>query len=385
MILFGTDVIRGPAGILNQPSAIPISTCDGKVEGALPTVWTDLPNPALEPGSPNQAIVWTGDRLLVWGSESTKGGLISPVGFFLTLSPVSWHRISAPSSGARAHFAYTWTGAELLIWGGTEDDQLTPTGLRYNVESDRWSEIPPAPIVPRWDPTVVWTGSEMLVFAGFDASPMRGGRPLRDGAAFNPESGRWRRIEDIPGGGHESSRLSDAGNTPLIAAVWTGDVVLAVGGFLADDYLVYDPVTNSWEEFASPIGQRAGHTLTWTGAEAVVVGGLIEDRQKPDGASWNPQTLKWRALATWPGFPRAGHGAAYAFGGLLVWGGFPARANGCDGQPVSNGLFYNLVEDEWLSVPGPALSWGDTSVIWTGESVVVWGAGRSGLLTLATD
>ncbi|MGH3333726.1 MAG: hypothetical protein ACRDPJ_20720 [Nocardioidaceae bacterium] len=68
-----------------------------------------------------------------------------------------------------------------------------------------WRRIADSPLSPRQGEMVVWTGSEMLVFGGYDGPPcppnadcLGGGRPLTDGAAYDPTTDAWRPMADLP-------------------------------------------------------------------------------------------------------------------------------------------------------------------------------------------
>ena len=69
-----------------------------------------------------------------------------------------------------------------------------------------WDRLPTPPLSPRMGSLTGWTGSEVLVVAGRDGPPCypspgcvgQAGRPLRDGAAFDPETGSWRRLARAP-------------------------------------------------------------------------------------------------------------------------------------------------------------------------------------------
>ncbi len=118
-----------------------------------------------------------------------------------------------------------------------------------------WDRLPTPPLSPRMGSLTGWTGSEVLVVAGRDGPPCypspgcvgQAGRPLRDGAAFDPETGSWRRLARAP-----------APLWPDAPHVMAGDslvVGLRVGGWLR-----YDASEDSWRgstcPSASPDRQR---------------------------------------------------------------------------------------------------------------------------------
>lgn len=112
-----------------------------------------------------------------------------------------------------------------------------------------WDRLPTPPLSPRMGSLTGWTGSEVLVVAGRDGPPCypspgcvgQAGRPLRDGAAFDPETGSWRRLARAP-----------APLWPDAPHVMAGDslvVGLRLGGWLR-----YDASEDSWRRIDVPAG-----------------------------------------------------------------------------------------------------------------------------------
>ena len=138
-----------------------------------------------------------------------------------------------------------WTGEELLLWGGgfsyRASDGRAHAGASVDLEGNV-APLPEAPIRPRWWHTAVWTGEEMIVWGG-----ACGRHECRDGAAYNPDKGLWRRIAEAPMPGYAHT------------AVWTGRELIVWGGsddhesegskgcvtsFIAEG-AAYDPATDS--------------------------------------------------------------------------------------------------------------------------------------------
>jgi hypothetical protein len=112
----------------------------------------------------------------------------------------SWRRLAASPLAARVGHSAVWTGGELLIWGGGPfGARPLADGAAYDPAADRWRRLPPAPLAGRSGHAAVWTGTEMLVWGG--ARPARGGRSetaLADGAAYRPATRGWRPIAPAP-------------------------------------------------------------------------------------------------------------------------------------------------------------------------------------------
>jgi hypothetical protein len=120
--------------------------------------------------------VWDGREVLVVGGSATP----------LAYNPATnrWRTLRRMDA-ARTGFAAVWTGKRLLLWGGTAGPATAPSipahGLAYDPKADRWTALPPAPILGRPNPTGVWTGRSLVVWGGGTAVPA-----FADGAAFTP-------------------------------------------------------------------------------------------------------------------------------------------------------------------------------------------------------
>ncbi len=175
-----------------------------------------------------------------------------------------------------------WTGEEMIVWGGSDDYEAEGTrgcpssfvdaGAAYDPESNRWRLLPPAPIEGRMLHEEVWTGEEMIVWGGSNGD-CAANSPIA-GAAYDPERDKWRTIRDAP--------MSGRG---YFDAVWTGTEMILWGGSIAgrgvplDDGAAYDPRANAWRTLpAAPIQARDYPALAWTGREVVVWGGCCRQR-----------------------------------------------------------------------------------------------------------
>ncbi len=139
------------------------------------------------------SVVWDGHEALVVGGADVRqtGGPVplAKVGYAYDPTTNRWRRLPPMESG-RSQNAALWSGKMLLLWGGSQtvDRPLVPPhGLAYDPRSNRWSSLPQAPLLGRLDPTAVWTGRQLIVWGGVKP----GNRRLEfffDGAAFTPSS-----------------------------------------------------------------------------------------------------------------------------------------------------------------------------------------------------
>jgi hypothetical protein len=147
---------------------------------------TPLPEHGLRFGG---TAVWDGHELLVVGAgEDSRGAL--------AYNPAAnqWRRLSPLPSG-RVDPKAVWTGTRLLVWGSSTDvsSSSSRTGLAYDPTTDRWSSLPPAPLQGNGQ-TVAWTGLQLLVWGGVIGTPVGTAHPeeypkyLTDGAAYTPSA-----------------------------------------------------------------------------------------------------------------------------------------------------------------------------------------------------
>lgn len=119
---------------------------------------------------------------------------------------------------------------------------------------------------------------------------------------------------------------------------------------------------------------RSGHTMVWSGSEAIIWGGLLGiGTVSANGATYEPTSGLWRPLSTL-GAPAARAGAASALSstGLLLWGGFAG------GTFLNSGAILSLGTYQWtdISTNGAPEPRDNHVAAWTGSRFLVWG-GRS--------
>ena len=355
--------------------------------------WRRLAASPLAPRIGHSA-VWTGADLLIWGGGPFG---VRPLADGAAYDPAAdrWRRLPPAPLAGRTWHAAVWTGTEMLVWGGTRPapggrpETALADGAAYRPATRTWRPIAPAPVA---GDTAVWSGRELLVFG----RPGRGGsRPDRaaprpdvagsrlEGAAWDPRTGRWRRLpaSPLPAGDQaevvlagdvvaaftylDSERACHGGLYDLAAGtwrtldacpllpimypqpVWTGaELVLLTTGpewFDGGDndwgervYAngIYDPAGGSWRRPAArPAGLQPGYGVrfVWTGREVLLWG-------RGGGAAYDPAADRWRRMADAP-FTREFASSAWTGAELLIWGG--ATGDDCgDGCPRADGLAY---------------------------------------------
>lgn len=207
-----------------------------------------------------------------------------------------------------------WTGQELLVWG-TDYDRLGPTtstaaGALYDPVERTWRAMAQQDFVVFG--SGVWTG-DLFVVVG----PPRGATGRVSAAAYDPETNVWRGLADPP--------LANAASPPFGVVAWTGTSVLATSG--DGNVVLGDPAAGTWRKAAPappPFDKRRASTFVWTGSELLQLGGGTpsspgDDTLSEEGgaAAYDPSADAWVVLAGVPDGPGAGvrHGRGALFFG----------------------------------------------------------------------
>ncbi len=125
----------------------------------------------------------------------------------------------------------------------------------------------------------------------------------------------------------------------------------------------------------TPIAGRIAEVSVWTGKEMLVWGGVTKravsagpcDRCASDGATYDPGTRTWHAIASAPSGVQGGAAAGWTGDELVVW-----ASNSPDG-PVGAAA-YDSSTDSWRRLPaGPLGKREGYASAWTGKELVVVG------------
>ncbi len=252
------------------------------------------------PARRGEVAAWTGhEMVVVGGAERPDPKMTATVptatGAALDPSANRW-RVIAPMPAAMSNpIGAAWTGSLVVVFDNTRT-------YLYDPATDRW-RVGAAPPFDRAFPTVVWDGHELLVWSGRDTGAFST-RVYADGAAYNPTTDRWREIPAAP-----------VAPRWLSAAVWTGHEMFVWGGTGATvdvgQPAAYNPTKNTWRKLPlSPLRARTGHQMVWTGREVVIWGGRVQTSSPDpnaalphDGAAFDPATNSWRKLPPTPSSP----------------------------------------------------------------------------------
>lgn len=171
-----------------------------------------------------------------------------------------------------------------------------------------WQQLADVPLSGRTGPVVVWTGTEVLAVGGETGTtcpPMADcsepNESARDGAAFDPTTGRWREIADAP----------------LPIPAHTRGVVLSGRLFVLVDssLLAYDVAADSWQRLRG--GLDSWTDLVADGERLVLVTGSHEHTAKPD-LVYDVGRDRWSRLPEDPIDPAFDRGMVVTERGLVL-------------------------------------------------------------------
>jgi len=164
-----------------------------------------------------------------------------------------------------------------------------------------------------------------------------------------------------------------------------------------NDASAYDPVTDTWSalpqngSIPSVRGNAAG---VWDGARMIVwggygaptmVAGVVRGPFFGDGATYDPSTGAWVAIATTNApSPRTSPTGVWTGSKMIVWSGSYAARPIVDGiyNFYNDGAAYDPVANTWtqISSAGAPTARVISSAAWTGMQMITWSGGDSSVL-----
>lgn len=327
--------------------------------------------------------VWTGTEMLVWGGLNfSSSGYFDRQGTGAKYLPQSdsWIPMSLGSADLDdAGASGVWTGTGYIVWGGADwRGVFKNSGAVWDAVTNTWHpatsdwETPS----PRWGQTAIWTGTEMIIWGGTDMSSPANPQPTWTGGQYDPLQDTWSQTYAGPGTPDPRSGHS---------AIWTGTKMIVWGGTGQwGQYLnsggIYDPATNRWS--STSVGNecpsaRSWPSAIWTGKQMILWGGgqLVSGHWVPvgDGALYDPTVDRWTSLPAGNGAPpaRSSNTVVWTGDSMLVWG-----PGGDSEQSAGTGAQYFPDTGLWKpmatsgscpGVPSPNLGF------WTGTRLFVLG------------
>jgi len=193
---------------------------------------TVTPQPGPERNAPVTA--WTGTEVLVWGGcdaaipqcDDFERGLLTD-GYAYTPATDAWRPLAPGPLATGVHPAGEWTGTGLLVFAGTGHPDDGVTFARYDPYRDRWQELAEPPLAPRRYAASTWTGRSFVLWGG-SADPER---EFSDGAVYDIDSNTW---ESLPPAPNSAARDRHA-------MTWVAGRLYITGGHRTLGPLVFTP------------------------------------------------------------------------------------------------------------------------------------------------
>ena len=377
-------MIGADAGGLAGGGGVRTGGTGGQSGGA--AAWLSVATDGQPPAAVEIAAAWTGRELLVWGGSGTctaTGACAGGARYRPDLD--QWLPISALGApGARALAASAWTGSVLAIWGGRACGNASAVcgdGALYDPVADAWTkmEAAGAPSARGWA-TAVWTGNAIVVWGG---QSMVGGSLLGDGGAYDPIMRTWQPVPSV--GAPSARRYHSAIWTGREVLIWGGNADPARNLGLSDG-AAYDPMTMVWRPMSAQgaPGTRWSHAALWTGKEMMIWGGVgcganpssASLEQCGDGALYDPALDAWRPVSSVGApTPRSGHSLVWSGREALVFGGGGGTCLVGSGGLCADGGRYDPMADRWATlVPASAdAARAGHAACFTGTDLLVWG------------
>lgn len=309
--------------------------------------WTSAPAGPLSART-QQAAIWTGSDLLIWGGQSVSFSTTCPCstnmlnnGALFDPRSEKWTVMANSPLSPRDGVASVWTGHVALLWGGqTEDTANTPAdsnrGAAFNPSSDRWSLLAASPLSPRDDAIALWTGEEAIFIGGNSPPGATSSSSLDgadiDGATYDPSTRRWTRLPTLPAKG--------LGAAYGITATWSDHALIA------------------WATFQTtrPVGSN---------------GTQIRTRQL--GAEWTPGQRSWKLLPSPPQTVVTADGTSTWLAGRDVVTGATdcIGAMSCPAPITGVAEIYDPARDAWATSPRAPIFIHPDLVVSTGTNLVL--------------
>ena len=233
---------------------------------------------------------------------------------FLVYDPAedSWERLEIPQSMPGA-FALSDAG-DLIVAHQTSQERGVDGDYLFDLNLRSWSLLPPDPLQPSFDRTMVWAGSE-LVLLGVEAVAQPGstGPPVYRAAAYDMASGSWSQLpaSEVIAWSPIWYWAGDRIINPSVGSSDGGDVnnygrLYPFGGIL-------DPASGSWASLPSGADQPTQFTGYTAGNPDLLL----------NFEGWVLDVAGGRWLALDAPDQRDSQGSAVTWAGsdLLVWGG----------------------------------------------------------------
>jgi N-acetylneuraminic acid mutarotase len=263
----------------------------------------------------------------------------------LFVAAAMWQR-DPPLPVARSEVAgASWRGYAVVVGGYTADGASSARVDAFNPRTGGWLRLPDLPVAVNHAMATAG-GGRLYVFAGRDA--------------FAYGGGRWLRLPSLP-----FSRVAGG-------AAFIDNAVYVLGGVgplgIARSALAYDVRKRRWRTLLAPRPLREHLGVTALRGRIYVVGGRAGGRTYSTVQRWVPRRHRWQLLAPLPE-PRGGTAAGAVYG-MVVSAGAESAAG------TSAAVYaYTPPLNRWRRLPDVPTPRHGLAVIGDGATVHVIGGG----------
>ncbi len=149
--------------------------------------WHSLPGAPIA-GRLGPGAVWTGTEMIVWGGTARSGKIERGYeGAAYKPATRTWRTIAPSPPGVEGGAAVVWSGDEMVVWASNSPDGPVG-GAVYDPATDSWHRLPAGPLGKREGYASAWTGEELIVVGGSLGDTLA--KPVA--AALDPQTGSWR-------------------------------------------------------------------------------------------------------------------------------------------------------------------------------------------------
>ena len=324
--------------------------------------WQALPAAPIV-GRLGPSAVWTGTEMIVWGgyARSENVGQASD-GAAYEPATRTWRTIAPPPSGVQGGAAVVWTGDEMVVWASNSPDG--PVGAAaYDPATDSWRRLPAGPLGDRESFSSVWTGKELIVVGGNLGDTLA--QPVA--AALDPEAGAWRLLPALD---------KVTGLMPSPGVVSDGHEVFVMGSVCAQyntscspTLLAYDPATDGLRKIdltKAPVAPQQQLQLIGVSGSDLVFATEALAKMRIFIVRYDPTTGSWSKKGAFA--PSPVPAGAYT---QTAWlGDRYVAADGSSGLQI-----YSLDTDNWETItpgPSPLNSREGSAIVWTGRDLIAW-------------
>lgn len=238
--------------------------------------------------------------------------------------------------------------------------RAAPTASANTLDSGVWTRLPDSPLSAREGSPAAYVDGEVVIIGGYSGPPCPPGASCvyhpeaveRDGAAYDPATGTWRRIANAP------RPVPSMAPTAVV-----GDRLYLLAG---ESILVWDSSDDSWQEVTTQ-GDSGGY-LVADGTRLVLASGSDENGARPDHV-FNTNSGGWSTLPPDPLKPSFDRVLTSTPDGLVL----TSKPLQSDGSPANPALVHAALlppgADTWRTLPTTD-QLGGWRWTWTGHRLV---------------